>query len=134
MKSRHKSAHMKASQVYAELSYCKRRKVGCVIVEGDGIVSFGYNGTPAGEDNTCEDETFTTKPNVVHAEMNALKKLAPRESGEDMILFVTRSPCPECAQAIIDFKIPEVYYRDLKVRNGLHLLEAAGVKVTQLQE
>lgn len=125
---------MKASQVYAELSYCKRRKVGCVIVEGDSIASYGYNGTPAGEDNECEDETFTTKPNVVHAEMNALKKLAHRESGEDMILFVTTCPCPECAQAIIDFRIPEVYYRDPKVINGLHLLDAAGVKVTQLKQ
>ena len=121
-----------ATQV-SSMSYCKRRKVGCEIVKNDGSLEIGYNGTPLGEDNECEDEAFTTKPNVIHAEENAIKKLRGA-TDDQMVLFVTRSPCPTCAQTIIDTNIRQVYYRDLKVRNGLHLLEQAGVTVTQIQQ
>ena len=97
----------------SELSHCERRKVGCVIVKDDRVISFGYNGTPAQWDNVCEDEDGNTKSEVMHSESNALSKLAKcNESGQDAILFVTTIPCMECAKLIKQSGIKEVYYLD----------------------
>lgn len=111
MKRKHALAHMKAAFVYAELSYCKRRQVGCVIVKNDTPIAIGYNGTPSGEENCCEDEEGKTKPNVAHAEDNALRKLVrSSESSEGAVLFVTSEVCKRCAEKITDARISKVYY------------------------
>ena len=132
MKEKFKQAHLNASGVYARLSHCKRRKVGCVIVKDDQIISFGYNGTPAGEDNCCEDENYITKPNVLHAERNAILKLDPADC-EGASLFVTVSPCKECGELIIERKFKDVYYHTRKNTNlGLQIMEECGIVVQQL--
>ena len=121
---------MNAAYVYAKLSYCVRRQVGCVIVDGDRIVSIGYNGTPSGEDNVCEIDGIT-KPSVIHAEDNALRKLGYQAHG--MSMFVTTAPCVHCAQMIIPSGITAVYYDDV-YRNtlGLDLLQQHGIEVTKI--
>lgn len=149
MNQRQTKAHMKAAYVYADLSYCKRRKVGCVIVKHDPsrggtdrIISIGYNGTPPGEDNCCEEwvedgdyhSGFFTKPNVVHAEHNAIKKLQETpETGENTIFFVTTAPCVQCAQRIIDFGITHVVYNEVyRNEHGIEHLQKHGIEVEQL--
>lgn len=136
MKERQLKAHMRAAQVYADLSYCNRRKVGCVIVKNDRIISIGYNGTPPGEDNKCEDDAGHTLPGVIHAEHNAIKKLEQSpETGDGAVLFVTTAPCVNCADRIFKFGIREVFYNDeYKNKDGItHLIEC-GITVKQLPQ
>lgn len=138
MKERQLKAHMRAAYVYADLSYCTRRKVGCVIVTDDRIVSIGYNGTLPGEDNCCEhhvDGRWTTKPTVIHAEPNALAKL--RKSSEIITdataLFSTTAPCVHCAEEIVNDRIKLVYYHDLyKNKHGLEYLADHSVLIQHI--
>jgi len=134
MKEKFITAHMRAAFVYAELSSCVRRKVGCVIVKNGTPIAIGYNGTPSGEDNCCETEENVTKPNVIHAEDNALRKLTKSsESAEGAIMFVTTAPCESCASRIIDAGISKVYYVDLyRNKDGIDYLNARRLETHQL--
>ena len=134
---------MKAAKIYAELSYAKRKKVGAVIVRDDRILSIGYNGTPAGWDNCCEElfsspvtgTQLVTKPEVLHAETNAIAKLASStESGKGAALFIYPcSPCMECAKLIYQSGITEVYFTEqYRNKDGVDFLKKAGVKVYQI--
>ena len=138
MKTKYKLAHMQAAHLYAELSTARRLKVGALVVKDDRIISIGYNGMPTGWDNNCEleleDGTIKTKPEVLHAETNALAKLArSTESGLDADLFVTHSPCLDCAKLIYQSGIKRVYYA-LAYRDdsGISFLKNSGVEVEQL--
>ena len=123
----------------AKLSYAERKKVGCIVVKDTQIISEGYNGTPKGFDNTCEyvnyvDEQYT-KPEVLHAESNAITKIArSNNSSVGSTLYVTLAPCFDCAKLIIQAGIERVVFRDEYPKNGLALLDKAGVNVTQLME
>lgn len=135
IKDKFKTAHMEVAEVYSRLSSCNRLKVGSVIVQGTQILAYGFNGTPPGEDNCCEDEHGNTKSNVRHAEWNAIYKMI--EEGrycDNASLFVTTSPCACCAQLIIDFGgIREVYYKNnYRSKEGIDLLTSAGIYVEQL--
>jgi dCMP deaminase len=143
LKEKFKRAYMQTAQTFAELSHARRLKVGAIVVKEDRIISIGYNGTPAGWDNNCEDETqyedgsviLKTKSEVLHAEMNAIAKLAKSiESGDGADLFVTHSPCLECAKLIYQSGIRRVFY-SLEYRNneGVVFLEKSGVEIEQLQ-
>ena len=116
----------------SELSYAKKLKVGAIIVKDKRILSIGYNGTPAGWDNVCEDAAGKTKPEVIHAEANALMKLArSTESSEGATLFCTHTPCIECAKLIYQAGIETVVYQheyEASKGNGLHFLIKSGVK------
>lgn len=104
---------MQSAFTYAELSHCNRKKVGCVVVKDNRIISIGYNGTPPGWDNCCEDENNRTKPEVIHAEVNAIAKLAKsNESGEGASVFITCSPCIDCAMLLAATNVKEVYYAE----------------------
>jgi dCMP deaminase len=122
----------------SEMSYAVRSKVGAVIVKNDNIISIGWNGTPSGMDNTCEiinvDGSLSTKPEVLHAESNSLMKLArSNESAEGATLYVTMSPCPECAKLIKQARIARVIYRDkYRLPEGILLLQQLGIQVDQL--
>ena len=117
--------------VWAENSYCQRRKVGALIVKDRMIISDGYNGTPCGFENVCEDENNVSKPYVLHAEANALTKVArSNNSSEGATLYVTASPCMECAKLIIQSGIKRVVYGEkYRIMDGVELLERAGVQV-----
>jgi dCMP deaminase len=135
MKKKYIKAHMKAAYIYAELSSCKRRKVGCVIVKHNSIIAIGYNGTPSGEDNCCEDTTTgLTKPHVIHAEDNALRKLTnSSESGAGAVMFITTAPCIFCASRIVDAGIKHVFYDDLyRSADGVAYLQGRGITVDQI--
>jgi len=126
--------YMRMAYVWAENSYCKRRKVGAIIVKGRMIISDGYNGTPSGFENVCEDDSFITKPYVLHAEANAITKVAKSNySSEGATLYVTTSPCMECSKLIIQAGIKRVVFSE-KYHNteGLDLLKRAGVEITQI--
>lgn len=134
---------MQAAEVYAQLSSAVRLKVGCVIVKDNRIISIGYNGTPSGWDNTCEDflgydevgELRTkTKPEVLHAETNAIAKLArSSESGLGSDLFVTHAPCLDCAKLIYQSGVSKVYYRNqYRDTNGVDFLKKCNVPVEKL--
>ena len=122
----------------AEESYAKRRKVGAIVVKDDKIISFGYNGTAPGDDNCCEDDEGKTKPDVIHAEMNAIMKLSKStESSEGATMFCTLQPCLPCAMLIVGVGIKEVYYGEsYKAANGgnagLYYLNAHGVYTAQV--
>ena len=139
MKERYAKAHMKAAFIYADLSYAKRRKCGCVIVKNDRIISIGFNGTPPGWDNCCEDEHGQTVPEVLHAEANAIAKLARSdESGEGADVFVTLEPCLSCAKFLSQIKIRALYFHDYYVSShepngGLEFLRKCGINVHQLE-
>ncbi len=124
------------ASVWAKNSYCKRRQVGALIVKDKMIISDGYNGTPSGFENVCEDENGVTKPYVLHAEANAITKVA--QSGNSSFgatLYITDSPCLECAKLIIQSGIKRVVYRDkYRITDGIDLLKRAGVDVEQLEE
>lgn len=130
MKENIKNAHMRAAVAYSELSYCKRKQVGCIIVKDDSVISIGFNGTLTGDPNVCEGEDGTTLPTVIHAEMNALTKLAKSGGGADgSSLFVTCSPCIKCAMHIIQSGITSVYYSErYGTDDGLMLLEKHNIK------
>ncbi len=127
--------YMRMAQIWSENSYCERRKVGALLVKSNRIISDGYNGTPSGFENICENENNRTKPYVLHAEANAITKVArSSNSSEGATLYVTASPCIECAKLIIQAGITRVvfaeYYRDTE---GIELLQRAGI-VTELLE
>ena len=127
--------YMRMAQIWAENSYCERRKVGALIVKNKMIISDGYNGTPSGFENVCEDEHQLTKPYVLHAEANAINKIArSHNSSEGSTLYVTASPCIECAKLIIQAGIKRVIYGEkYRLEEGLKLLERAGIEVAFLE-
>jgi dCMP deaminase len=143
MKTRLKQAYMKTAETFAELSHARRLHVGAIIVKDDRIISIGYNGMPAGWDNNCEDEIYQpinrvnliTKPEVLHAETNAIAKLAKStESGDGAVLFVTHSPCLDCAKLIFQSGIRSVFYRNsYRSTDGTTFLERSGVTVEQVE-
>ena len=136
MKPKQLKAHMRAAEVYASLSTAKRLQVGAVVVKGDRIISIGYNGTPAGWDNDCEDVNGDTKAEVIHAEANAILKLASsNESGKDATIFITHAPCEACSKLIYGSGISSVYYRQ-SYRNsaGIYFLERCGIPIVKLEE
>ena len=135
---------MSTAKVFAELSHARRLHVGAIIVKDDRIISIGYNGMPAGWDNNCEDELnwpngeirfLETKPEVLHAETNAIAKLAKStESGDGAVLFVTHSPCLGCAKLIFQSGIRGVFYSDdYRSDEGIEFLKKSGVEVSKVQ-
>lgn len=127
--------YMRMAFIWAENSYCKRRQVGALIVKDKMIISDGYNGTPSGFENNCEDEDGETKPYVLHAEANAITKVAcSHNSSEGATLYVTASPCIECAKLIIQAGIKRVIYNQQYRRtDGNALLERAGIEVVCIE-
>ncbi len=126
--------YMRMAAIWAENSYCKRRRVGALIVKDKMIISDGYNGTPSGFENVCEDENNVTKPYVLHAEANAITKIARSgNSSEKSTMYVTASPCIECAKLIIQAGIHRVVYSEkYRLEDGLNLLRKANVEVVYL--
>ena len=123
--------YLRMARIWAENSYCRRRQVGALVVKDKMIISDGYNGTPSGFENICEDETGTTFPYVLHAEANAITKLARSSNNSDgATLYVTASPCIECSKLIIQAGIRRVVYAEkYRLTDGVDLLEKAGIKV-----
>jgi dCMP deaminase len=123
--------YLRMAHIWAENSYCKRRQVGALIIKEKSIISDGYNGTPSGFENVCEDEHNKTKPYVLHAEANAITKMAKsNNSSKDATLYVTSSPCIECAKLIIQAGIIRVVYSESYHSNdGIELLEKAGITI-----
>ena len=128
--------YLEMAQVWAKNSYCKRRQVGALIVKDRMIISDGYNGTPSGFENVCEDENGITKPYVLHAEANAISKVAKSgNSSEGATLYVTASPCMECAKLIIQAGIKRVVYMDeYRLLDGIELLRRAGIECVHLEK
>ena len=126
--------YLRMAQIWAENSYCKRRQVGAIVVKDNMIISDGYNGTPSGFENCCEDENNVTMPYVLHAEANAITKLArSSNNSEGATLYVTASPCIECAKLIIQAGIKRVVYGELyRLEDGINLLKKAGIEVEYL--
>ena len=126
--------YIKMAEIWASNSYCIRRQVGALLVKDRMIISDGYNGTPSGFENVCEDENGVTKPYVLHAEANAISKVAKSgNSSEGATLYVTASPCVECAKLIIQAGIRRVVYRDeYRLTDGVDLLRRAGVEVEKV--
>jgi dCMP deaminase len=130
--------YMRMAEELAKLSYAERKKVGCLIVKDTQIISEGFNGTPAGFDNSCEYhnhlEEMYTKPEVLHAESNAITKLArSTNSSSQSTLYVTLAPCFECAKLIIQAGIKRVVYTEEYPSNGLDLLHKAGINISQIE-
>jgi len=127
--------YARMARIWAENSYCERRKVGALVVKNKMIISDGYNGTPTGFENICEDEDNKSKPYVLHAEANAITKLArSHNSSEGASLYVTASPCIECAKLIIQAGIKRVIYTEkYRLTDGIELLERAGIEVEYLE-
>lgn len=128
------SRYIEMASIWAKNSYCKRRQVGALIVKDRMIISDGYNGTPSGFENICEDESGATKPYVLHAEANAITKVAKSgNSSAGSTLYVTASPCVECAKLIIQAGIRRVVYRDeYRLTDGVELLQRAGVEIVKI--
>ncbi len=126
--------YLRMARIWAENSYCKRRQVGALIVKDKMIISDGYNGTPSGFENVCEDENNVTKSYVLHAEANALTKIARSGNNSDgATMYVTDEPCIECAKLIIQSGICRVIYaRDYRLHDGVELLKRAGIVVKHL--
>ena len=126
--------YLRMARIWAEISYCKRRKVGALVVKDKMIISDGYNGTPSGFENVCEDENNVTKPYVLHAEANAITKLARSGNNSDgSTLYVTASPCIECAKLIIQAGIRRVVYGEkYRLSEGIDLLKRAGIETVYL--
>lgn len=127
--------YLAMAAIWAQNSYCKRRQVGALLVKDKMIISDGYNGTPSGFENECEDENNITKPYVLHAEANAITKVArSNNSSEGATLYVTSSPCIECAKLIIQAGIVRVVYSDdYRVDDGIRLLKRAGIEVVRAE-
>ena len=123
--------YLRMASIWAENSYCTRRKVGALIVKDKMIISDGYNGTPSGFENICEDENNITKPYVLHAEANAITKIARSGNNSDgATLYVTDAPCIECAKLIIQAGIRRVIYaRAYRLTEGIELLQRANIEV-----
>ena len=128
------SSYLDMAAIWARKSYCKRRQVGAILVKDRMIISDGYNGTPSGFENVCEDEFGVTKPYVLHAEANAITKVAQSgNSSKGATLYVTASPCMECAKLIIQAGIRRVVYRDeYRITDGIDLLRKAGIEVEKV--
>src|SRR5574344_445385 len=126
--------YLKMAQIWAENSYCKRRQVGALVVKDQMIISDGYNGTPSGFENICEDENNVTKPYVLHAEANAITKVAASSnSSRDATIYVTSAPCIECAKLIIQAGIKRVVYASkYRMEDGIDLLRRANVEVVYI--
>ena len=154
MKTKLKEAYMKTAETFADLSHARRLHVGAIIVKDDRIISIGYNGMPAGWDNNCEYEVeefqteygvgsklvktgeLKTRPEVLHAETNAIAKLAKStESGLNATMFITHSPCLDCAKLIFQSGIDNVFYRNsYRSEDGIKFLKQSGVKVEQIEK
>lgn len=127
--------YMRMARIWSENSYCERRKVGALLVKNKMIISDGYNGTPSGFENNCEDENNASKPYVLHAEANAISKIArSHNSSDNATLYVTASPCIECAKLIIQSGIKRVVYGEkYRIMDGVELLERAEIEVVFLE-
>ena len=127
--------YMRMALIWAENSYCERRKVGAILVKDQMIISDGYNGTPSGFPNHCEDDNNTSLPYVLHAEANAITKVARSgNNSEGATLYVTDSPCIECAKLIIQAGIKRVvYYKEYRITDGIDLLRQAGVELEKIE-
>jgi len=151
MKEKFVNAYMDVAERFAQLSSARRLHVGAIVVKDDRIISIGYNGMPAGWDNNCESEEtefnlvtktrtgtgkLTTRPEVLHAETNAIAKLAKStESGNNATMFITHSPCLDCAKLIFQSGISNVFYRDsYRSEDGVQFLTKSGVIVTQIKK
>ncbi|MBQ1865647.1 MAG: dCMP deaminase family protein [Bacteroidales bacterium] len=134
MDNKFDSRYIEMAEVWARNSYCKRRQVGALLVKDNMIISDGYNGTPAGFENICEDENGVTKPYVLHAEANAITKVAKSgNNSRGATLYVTASPCLECSKLIIQAGITRVVYRDeYRLTDGVDLLRRAGIEVEKI--
>ena len=134
MKQKYIDAHMKVAETYASLSSAKRLQVGAIVVKDNRVISIGYNGMPGGWDNICEDENNKSKPEVLHAETNAIAKLArSNESGLGAAMFVTHAPCLDCAKLIFQSGISKVYYRNTYRESfGIDFLEKSSIDVVQI--
>ena len=143
MKSKFIDAHMKVAETYANLSSATRLKVGCVIVKNDTIIGIGYNGMPSGWDNKCEDEEYDedgfhiiskTKKEVIHAEINAISKVARSTNSSDGAdMFITHAPCIECAKSLFQSGIRKIFYRNTyRTEEGLKFLEKCGVAIEKV--
>ena len=127
--------YLRMARIWAENSYCQRRQVGALIVKDKMIISDGYNGTPSGFENVSEDETGVTNPYVLHAEANAITKIARSGNNSDgATLYVTASPCIECAKLIIQAGIKRVIYGEhYRLTDGIDLLKRAGIEVLYVE-
>lgn len=128
--------YMRMARTWSENSYCERRKVGALLVKDQMIISDGYNGTPSGFENHCEDDNNTSLPYVLHAEANAITKVARSHNSSDgATLYVTTSPCMECAKLIIQSGIRRVVYGEAyRIMDGVELLHRAGIQVDFMPE
>ncbi len=128
--------YLRMTRIWAENSYCQRRKVGALLVKDSMIISDGFNGTPSGFENVCEDEAGITKPYVLHAEANAITKVArSNNSSEGSTLYVTASPCLECSKLIIQAGIKRVVFNELyRLADGIDLLKRAGIECVHLRD
>ena len=128
--------YLDMARIWAQNSYCQRRQVGALVVKDGMIISDGYNGTPSGFENVCEDDNNVTKPYVLHAEANAITKLArSSNNSEGATIYITTSPCIECAKLIIQSGIKRVVYGEkYRLTDGVDLLERAGIEVVYLGE
>ena len=122
--------YLRMARIWAENSYCRRRQVGALVVKDKMIISDGYNGTPSGFENVCEDDNYVTKPYVLHAEANAITKLARSNNNSDgATIYITASPCIECAKLIIQAGIRRVVYgENYRLTDGIDLLKRAGIE------
>ena len=128
--------YLEMASIWAKNSYCTRRQVGALVVKNNMIISDGYNGTPSGFENVCEDDNGITKPYVLHAEANAITKLARSSNNSDgATIYITASPCIECAKLIIQAGIKRVVYGEkYRLTDGIELLQRAGIEVVYLGE
>ncbi len=128
------TTYLKMAREWAKLSHCKRKQVGALIVKDRTIISDGYNGTPTGFENCCEDEDYKTKWYVLHAEANAILKVASStQSCKGAILYITHLPCKECSKLILQSGIKKVVYSEsYRDKDGLNFLKEAGIKITQI--
>ena len=135
-KEKYDKAYLRIAKEWGNLSYCHRKKVGAIIVKNKMIISDGYNGTPSGFENCCEDEENITKWYVLHAEANAILKVArSTQSCEEATLYITLSPCKECSKLIHQSGIKRVVYQEgYKDESGIQFLKEAGVEVVQISE
>ena len=131
MKDRMKGMYMEIAETVSKMSYAKRLQVGAIVVKSNRIISIGFNGTPSGWDNNCEDENNKTKPEVIHAEANLIMKLArSNESGMGSVMFLTHAPCIDCAKLIYGSGITQVYYKHkYRDQSGVEFLKKCNVIV-----
>ena len=127
--------YLEMARIWAKNSYCTRRQVGALVVKDKMIISDGYNGTPSGFENVCEDDNNVTKPYVLHAEANAITKLARSNNNSDgATIYITASPCIECAKLIIQSGIKRVVYGEkYRLTDGIDLLKRAGIEVIYME-